>query len=69
MQLRAMGYVVITHLGFNNRVQEIVRIVHEVKAELLVVGAHRHSGLKDILYGETVDQVRHKLTIPVLIVS
>ena len=68
-QLRAMGYTVETQLGFNNRVQEIVRIVNDAKAEMLVMGAHRHSGLKDILYGETVDQVRHKLSIPVLIVS
>jgi manganese transport protein len=68
-QLKAMGYNVGTYVGYNRRVNEIVRIVQEVNAGLLVMGAHRHSGLKDYLYGETVDHVRHKLSIPVLIVS
>lgn len=66
-QLMEMGYKVEVQLGFQSRVHEIVRIVNEFKADMLVMGAHRHSGLKDYIYGETVDQVRHKLTIPVLI--
>lgn len=68
-QLKGMGYNVVTRVGYNRRVNEIVRIVKDVNAGMLVMGAHRHSGLKDYLYGETVDHVRHKLTIPVLIVS
>lgn len=68
-QLKSMGYSVDVQLGYYNRVHEIVRIVNETKADLLVMGAHRHHGLKDILYGQTVDQVRHRLKIPVLIVN
>lgn len=67
-QLTALGYTAETALGYRNRVSEIVRIVHERKADMLVMGSHRHTGLKDIIYGETANQVRHKLTIPVLIV-
>ncbi len=68
-QLRDRGYKVTIALGFKNRVDEIVRIVKEAEADMLVVGAHHHRGLKDILYGETVNQVRHKLSISVLIVN
>ncbi len=68
-QLKTMGYDVLTEVGYNRRVKEIVRIVKEANANMLVMGAHRHSGLKDYIYGETVDKVRHKLSIPVLIVS
>jgi manganese transport protein len=68
-QLKTMGYKVEVCLGFNDRVHEIVRIVNEAKADLLVMGAHRHRGIKDFLYGQTLDQVRHKLSIPVLIVN
>lgn len=68
-QLEQMGYRVQTQLGYQDRINEIVRIVKNEKADILVMGAHRHTGLKDILYGETVNQVRHKLAIPVLIVS
>jgi manganese transport protein len=67
--LRTLGYQAEAWLGYRNRVNEIVRIVQEAKADLLVMGTHQHKGLKDILYGETVDQVRHRLNIPVLIVN
>ena len=68
-QITKMGYKVYTRLGFRGRVDEIVRLVKENNSDLLVMGAHRHTGLKDILYGETANQVRHKLSIPVLIVN
>ncbi len=62
-------YKAVTRLGYINRTKEIVRIVQEEKAEMLVIGAHGHTGLKDFIYGETVNTVRHELKIPVLIVN
>jgi manganese transport protein len=59
----------ITRLGYINRTKEIVRIVKEEGADMLVIGAHGHTGLKDFIYGETVNTVRHELKIPVLIVN
>ncbi len=57
------------HLGYRNRVSEIARICHEEQAELLIMGAHGHSGIADFVYGHTIESVRHKVNIPVLIVS
>ena len=68
-QLQQRGYLVEGHLGFRNRAKEIVRIVKELNADMLVAGAHGHTGLKDFIYGETVNTVRHELKIPVLIVN
>lgn len=68
-QLLNSGLNVHGELGFKNRTREIVRIVKEVKADMLVIGAHGHSGVKDWIYGETVNTVRHELEIPVLIVN
>jgi manganese transport protein len=59
----------VTRLGYIHRTKEIVRIVKEEGAEMLVIGAHGHTGLKDFIYGETVNTVRHELKIPVLIVN
>jgi manganese transport protein len=59
----------VTRMGFIHRSKEIVRIVQEEQAEILVIGAHGHTGLKDFIYGETVNTVRHELKIPVLIVN
>jgi len=55
-------------LGFRHSAKEIVRIVKEENADMLVLGAHGHTGLKDFIYGETVNAVRHEMKIPVLIV-
>lgn len=68
-QLQQRGLIVEGFLGFKNRAKEIVRIVKGVEADMLVVGAHGHTGLKDFIYGETVNTVRHELKIPVLIVN
>ncbi len=69
LQLQQMGFRVETAIGYRNRVTEIIRIVKESGADMLVMGAHRHSGLKDYIFGETIEDVRHALSIPVLIVN
>ncbi|MDZ4071195.1 MAG: Nramp family divalent metal transporter [Sediminibacterium sp.] len=68
-QLRAQGYQAEAVLGYKNRVTEIIRIVKDSGADMVVMGAHRHSGWKDYLFGETIEDVRHALQIPVLIVN
>lgn len=56
-------------LGFRRRAREIARIVQEEKADFLVLGGHGHKGFKDWLYGETANQVRHQVKVPVLVVQ
>ncbi len=68
-RLLQMGYKATGILGFNRRSKEIVRIIKENNADMLVIGAHGHTGLKDFIYGETINTVRHELNIPVLIVN
>ena len=67
--LQQQGYTVTAALGYNNRTREIVRLVKETQAYMLIMGAHRHKGLKDYVFGETIETVRHELDIPVLIVN
>ena len=57
------------YLGFGNPKKIIPEKVNEFNAELLLMGAHGHTGLKDIIFGTTVDNVRHKVDIPVLLVQ
>lgn len=63
------GKTVDIELGYRNRVHEIVRMCQDNQVDLLIMGAHGHKGVKDILYGATIDAVRHQLRIPVLIVK
>jgi manganese transport protein len=67
--LSEKGYKVQFVVGYKNRVKEIVRIVNTTDAQLLVMGAHHHYGWKDYFFGETIESVRHKVKIPVLIVQ
>jgi manganese transport protein len=69
LQLRDRGINAIAKVGFGNRSKEIVRMVKESGAKMLVIGAHGHSGIKDFFYGETINSVRHELKIPVLVVN
>ncbi len=57
-----------TALGFGNPKNSIPRIVHRFGADLLVLGAHGHRLFKDLIFGTTVDSVRHNVKMPVFIV-
>ncbi|WDF70099.1 Nramp family divalent metal transporter [Sphingobacterium oryzagri] len=65
--LATKGYDVRFELGFNNRVKAIKKSCEKYGVDLLVVGSHGHAGLKDIIFGETVNKLRHAVKIPVLI--
>lgn len=67
-QLENMGYHVEIKIGFGNPKTRIPKMVTEFQADLLVMGAHGHKFFKDLIFGATVDVVRHRVGIPVLIV-
>jgi manganese transport protein len=48
--------------------REIVRYALGIQPDLIVMGAHGHRRLKDLMYGNTINPVRHQLRIPLLIV-
>ena len=62
------GFKVSVELGFGSPKRQIPKIVNASDFDLLVLGGHGHSGFKDLLFGTTVDSVRHKVKIPVFIV-
>lgn len=67
--LREKGYTVETELGFGSPKDSIPEIVNRSNASLLVIGAHGHRMFKDIIFGTTVEKVRHRVHVPVLIVK
>ncbi len=56
----------ITHSTSPKR--EIVRYAREMAPDLVIMGAHGHGGLKDLIFGTTINPVRHDLNLPMLIV-
>jgi manganese transport protein len=67
-QLKQQGYQVEMRIGYGNPKQIIPELVTKFDADLLVMGAHGHKWAKDLIFGTTVDTVRHRVAIPVLIV-
>ncbi|MCG2459183.1 Nramp family divalent metal transporter [Flavobacteriaceae bacterium F89] len=67
-KLIEMGYKVEIELGFGSPKRKIPKIVNEGSFDMLVLGAHGHKLMKDLLFGTTVDAVRHKVKVPLLIV-
>ncbi|HXU45373.1 MAG TPA: Nramp family divalent metal transporter [Thermoanaerobaculia bacterium] len=55
-------------LRYGEPVAELARAVEEEGIDLLVMGSHGHKLAGDILFGSTVDPLRHRLKIPVLVV-
>jgi manganese transport protein len=68
-QLIAKGYNVDVMIGYGNPRRTIPKMVTEFDADLLVMGAHGHKFFKDLIFGTTVDTVRHRVKVPVLIVK
>lgn len=67
--LNEKGYTVEIKLGFGKSASTISNIINQTDADILVMGAHGHMGLKDFIFGSTVDKVRHQVKIPVLIIK
>jgi len=66
-ELTKAGFTVTSHLAMGEPATELVRIAESEGVDLVAMATHGHGFLKDILLGETVDKVRHALTVPVLL--
>jgi manganese transport protein len=67
--LSAKGFKVSIQLGFGKPNKVIPEIINQGNFDVLVMGTHGHSGFKDLLFGTTVDKLRHKISIPLFIVK
>ncbi|HXB10909.1 MAG TPA: divalent metal cation transporter, partial [Bacteroidia bacterium] len=67
-RFKSEGYKAIPVIGYGNPKISIAEIVNTSDADLLVMGVHGHKTLKDLIFGTTIDKLRHKIKIPLLIV-
>jgi manganese transport protein len=67
--LNQLGYKAEARIGYGSRGNAIANIVNKEKVEFLVMGSHGHKAVKDLIYGTTVDTVRHLVNVPVLVVK
>ena len=67
--LSEKGFKVTTKLGFGKPNKVIPSTINSGEFDVLVMGTHGHTGLNDLIFGTTVDNVRHKIKIPLFIVK
>jgi len=67
--IRKLGYNAGTEIGYGAPSSSIAGVVNEKKIDFLVMGSHGHKVLKDLIFGTTVNRVRHMVSVPVLVVK
>jgi nucleotide-binding universal stress UspA family protein len=66
--LRADGLNVATHLALGDPPNEILNTANQQRCDLIAMTTHGHRLLGDLILGSTIEKVRHRSTIPLLIV-
>jgi nucleotide-binding universal stress UspA family protein len=67
--LAEKGFEVESILGMGDPAHEICRIACERNVDLVAMATHGHRGVSDVLHGQTVDHVRHRVPMPVLLLK
>jgi manganese transport protein len=67
--LTEAGYKAEAKIGYGTAARAIAQIVNAENIEFIVMGSHGHKGLKDLIFGTTVNSVRHLVNVPVLVVK
>lgn len=67
--LRSQGIeaeAIVRHSGVPRN--EIISVARSLRPDLLIMGAHGHKGWKDLVFGTTINAVRHDVSTPILVV-
>ena len=67
-RLKADGLSVSAHLALGDPPTEILKTAETEQCDLIAMTSHGHRLLGDLLFGSTIHEVRHKTSIPVLLV-
>ncbi len=68
IQLRTEGFCVTTELALGNPPEEIVKVAETGRCDLIAMAGHGHRLFGDLFHGSTITEVRHKTSIPLLVV-
>ncbi len=62
------GFTCEAELALGEPASEIVRLAATRQIDLIAMAAHGHRLISDIFRGSTINEVRHKTTVPLLLV-
>jgi universal stress protein A len=67
-RLRAQGLTVGVHLALGDPPTGILRTADSQRCDLIAMTTHGHRLLGDLIHGSTINEVRHRATVPILLV-
>jgi manganese transport protein len=67
--MKNLHYNANAQIGYGSPATAITDIVRKEGVDFIVMGSHGHKAIKDLLFGTTVNKVRHMVKVPVLIVK
>jgi nucleotide-binding universal stress UspA family protein len=67
-KLRSDGLSVTAHLALGDPPAEILKTAEAEQCDLIAMTSHGHRFVSDLILGSTINVVRHKTSIPILIV-
>ncbi len=66
-EFESLGIPAQAELAYGEPVKEIIKWVQEKGCDLIAMSTHGHRFLADLFLGTTVTQVRHSVSVPVLL--
>lgn len=66
-EMSAHGLTVDIRLAKGDPADELIRVAQEGHVDLVAMSTHGHRFIQDVLFGTTVNKVRHLVKIPVLL--
>ena len=67
-ELAELGVEATYDLGFGDPTDQLVALIQTHNPDLVVLGSHGHRAVADFVHGTTVERLRHRVRVPVLVV-
>ena len=67
-QLRDDGFSVQTMLALGDPPEEILKVAESEHCDLIAMASHGHRLFGDLFHGSTLTEVRHRTSIPILVI-
>jgi len=62
------GLTITTRLALGDPPAQILQVAEQEQCDLIALASHGHRLVGDIIHGSTIDAVRHKTRVPILVV-